>query len=118
MGNIYKGQRTVGRRVVTVDGEPLSPNTDLLENVGFDWGCEGLGATQLASALLAHHLGNAAAASELSPRFERAVVSNLGGEWQLTSADLEAAVQSLGGVRARSFNEVMRMTLPLRVWGF
>lgn len=93
----YRGDRTIDGIEVTVDGRPLDPRYDLkrLTSTGFEWTYEGQGPAQLALALLAEHLGDEARALALHEAFMRAVVANLGNEWELTSADLDAAVAAI-----------------------
>lgn len=93
----YRGDRTIDGIEVTVDGRPLDPRYDLkrLTSTGFEWTYEGQGPAQLALALLADHLGEEARALALYPAFMRAVVANLGNEWELSEADLAEAVAAL-----------------------
>jgi Family of unknown function (DUF6166) len=81
-----------------VDGRPLDPRYDVarLSATGFEWTYEGPGPSQLALALLADHLGDAAEALRLAPAFARDTVTMLDNSWQLTSADIESA---LGRIR-------------------
>lgn len=93
----YEGGRSLAGAVVTVDGAPLSPRYDLkrLSPTGFEWTYEGAGPAQLALALLADHLGDDARALALYPAFMKAVVAELDNSWELTSADIDAALASL-----------------------
>ena len=95
----YAGDRTIDGIVVTVDGQPLSPSTDLLRltDYGFEWSYEGPEPAQLAFALLYDHLADAAVASDLHKAFMHRVVANFDNEWELTSADLDDAVNILRG---------------------
>lgn len=94
----YIGGRSLAGAEVTVDGVPLDPRYDLkrLSRAGFEWTYEGNGPAQLALALLADHLGDDARALALYQPFMRAVVAELDNSWELTSADIEAALALLG----------------------
>lgn len=93
----YRGDRTIDGVVVTVEGRPLDPRYDLrrLTRTGFEWTYEGAGPAQLALALLADHLGDDQRALELHDAFMKAIVANLGNEWELTEADMAKAVDAL-----------------------
>lgn len=95
----YVGGRSLAGAQVTVDGKPLDPRYDLkrLSPTGFEWTYEGNGPAQLALALLADHTGNDSRALALYDRFMRAVVAELDNSWELTSADIEAALEGIGG---------------------
>ena len=94
----YLGGRSLAGAEVTVDGKPLDPRFDLkrLSPMGFEWTYEGNGPAQLALALLADHLGDDARALALYQPFMRAVVAELDNAWELTSADIEIALEGLG----------------------
>ena len=94
----YTGGRSLDGAVVTVDGEPLPPRYDLkrLSPAGFEWTYEGAGPAQLALALLADHFGDDSRALALYEDFMRAVVAELDNSWELTSAEIDAAVAALG----------------------
>jgi hypothetical protein len=96
---IYEGGRSLAGAVVTVDGAPLAPRFDLkrLSPTGFEWTYEGAGPAQLALALLADHLGDDARALALYDAFMRRVVADLDNSWQLSSAEIAAAIAELGG---------------------
>ena len=96
---VYRGGRSLDGAVVTVDGKPLSPRYDLkrLSATGFEWTYEGGGPAQLALALLADHLGDDARALVLHEPFMRRVVAELDNSWELTSADIDAALAELSG---------------------
>jgi hypothetical protein len=98
MEKTYVGGRGLAGAEVTVDGVPLDPRFDLkrLSPTGFEWTYEGKGPAQLALALLADHLGDDARALALHRPFMRAVVAELDNSWELTSADIEAALAALG----------------------
>jgi Family of unknown function (DUF6166) len=90
----YQGARALDGALVTVDGRQLDPRYDIarLSSTGFEWTYEGPGPSQLALALLADHLGDAAEALRLMPAFSRDTVAMLDNSWQLTSADIDAAL--------------------------
>jgi hypothetical protein len=95
----YVGGRSLSGAQVTVDGTPLDPRFDLkrLSPTGFEWTYEGNGPAQLALALLADHLGDDARALALYEPFMRAVVAELDNSWELTSADIDAALKGIDG---------------------
>jgi hypothetical protein len=95
---IYVGGRSLAGAEVTVDGTALDPRFDLkrLSPAGFEWTYEGNGPAQLALALLADHLGDDPRALQLYEPFMRAVVAELDNSWELTSAEIDAALASLG----------------------
>ena len=95
----YRGGRSLDGAVVTVDGRPLLPRYDLkrLSSTGFEWTYEGAGPAQLALALLADHLGDDAQALALCEPFMRRVVAELDNSWELTAADIDAALAELEG---------------------
>jgi hypothetical protein len=95
----YVGGRSLAGAEVTVDGKPLDPRFDLkrLSPTGFEWTYEGNGPAQLALALLADYLGDDARALALYDPFMRAVVAELDNSWELTSADIDAALRGIGG---------------------
>jgi hypothetical protein len=94
----YVGGRSLAGAEVTVDGKPLDPRFDLkrLSPTGFEWTYKGNGPAQLALALLADHLGDDGRALALYEAFMRAVVAELDNSWELTSAEIDAALASLG----------------------
>ncbi len=93
----YAGDRTIDGIVVTVDGEPLDPRTELRHfgELGFEWTYEGRESRQLALAILADHLSDDARAIELSEAFMRAVVAYFDNTWEMTSADVDAAIEAI-----------------------
>ena len=95
---LYRGGRSLDGAVVTVDEKPLDPRYDLtrLTATGFEWTYEGGGPAQLALALLADHIGDDARALGLYEPFMRAVVAELDNSWELSSADIDAALAALG----------------------
>jgi Family of unknown function (DUF6166) len=94
----YVGGRSLAGAEVTVDGRPLDPRFDLkrLSPAGFEWTYEGNGPAQLALALLADHLDDDAKALRLYEPFMRAVVAELDNSWELTSPEIDAALQGIG----------------------
>ena len=93
----YRGDRTIDGVQVTVDGRPLDPRTDLLllTRNDFEWSYEGPEPAQLALALLAEHLGDDARAKRLYDGFMKRVVANFGNEWEMTGADIDAALEEM-----------------------
>jgi hypothetical protein len=102
----FSGDRTIDGVKVTVDGQPLDPRLDLHRYTanGFEWSYEGDEPRQLALAILAEHLSDSAGAKALVEPFMKAVVANFGNEWEMTSADIAAALEALrgGSLRAAS----------------
>jgi hypothetical protein len=94
---IYRGGRSLDGAIVTVDGQPLPPRHDLrrLSSAGFEWTYEGAGPAQLALALLADHFGDDEKALALYQPFVREVVAELDNSWELSSADIDAALARL-----------------------
>jgi Family of unknown function (DUF6166) len=90
----FCGDRTIGGVKVTVDGQPLDQRLDLQRFTpnGFEWSYEGPEPRQLALAILAAHLADASEAKALTEPFMKGVVANFGNEWELTSADIDAAL--------------------------
>lgn len=95
----YQGDRTIDGIVVTVNGAPLADRRDIIDlsDDGFEWSFEGDAPAQLALAILADHLGDAAKAKRLYQPFMREIVANFANEWKMTSDDVAQAVQALGG---------------------
>jgi hypothetical protein len=95
---IYRGDRTIDGVVVTVDGRPLPPRLDLkrLSDTGFEWSYEGAEPAQLALAILAEHYGDGAKALADHQAFMKAVVANFDNEWEMSAADIDAALTTLG----------------------
>jgi hypothetical protein len=91
---VYEGGRSLDGAVGTVDGAPLEPRFDIRQfsKMGFEWTYEGDGPRQLALALLADHLGDPQRALAFTEGFMREVVAVLDNAWQLTSADIDAAL--------------------------
>lgn len=97
----YCGDRTIDGVDVTVDGQPLEERTDLLSlsRNGFEWGYEGPEAAQLALAILADHYDDGARAKADHEIFMVRVVANFGNEWEMTSADIDAALDAMRSTR-------------------
>jgi hypothetical protein len=95
----YHGGRSLEGAIVTVDGEPLRPRYDIrrLSSTGFEWTYVGPEPAQLALALLADHLRDAKKALALYQPFMKRVVAELDNSWELTSADIDAALKEIGG---------------------
>ncbi|WP_294923541.1 DUF6166 domain-containing protein [uncultured Paracoccus sp.] len=98
----YTGDRTIDGVVVEVNGQDLPSHTDVkrFTNADYEWGYEGLAATQLAFALLYDHSGDASLAIRLARPFMREVTANFGNEWEMTSADMDSAITRLETVGA------------------
>ena len=94
---IYAGDRTIDGIVVTADGEPLDERSELrrFSENGFEWTYEGSASRQLALAILADHLGDDARALELCEVFMREVVAYFDNTWEMTSADVDAAIEAI-----------------------
>ncbi|MFH0298286.1 DUF6166 domain-containing protein [Bradyrhizobium sp. 31Argb] len=93
----FCGDRTIDGVVVTVDGRPLDQRLDLHRYTanGFEWSYEGEEPRQLSLAILAEHLSDTAAAKALVEPYMKAVVANFGNEWEMSSADIDAALAAL-----------------------
>lgn len=94
----YRGDRTIDGVIVTVDGRPLPPGTDIkrLSDTGFEWSYEGAEPAQLALAILADYYGDADRALADHHAFMKAVVANFDNEWEMSEADIAAALEALG----------------------
>jgi len=95
----YVGKRTIDGLVVTVNGQMLAERYELkrFTKNGFEWAYEGDSPQQLALAILAHHLGDDERAVRLSGPFMKTVVANLDNDWELSGADIDAALQEVAG---------------------
>jgi hypothetical protein len=95
----YQGKRTIDGLVVTVDGKPLGEHYEVkrFTSFGFEWTYEGDSPQQLALAILADYLGDNDRAIRLAEPFMKRVVANLDNDWQLSGAEIEAAVGILEG---------------------
>jgi len=93
----YAGRRTIDGLIVTVDGRPLATHDEVksFTKYGFEWAYEGASPQQLALAILVDHLGDGDKALRLSEPFMQQVVANLDNDWQLTGADIDAALRQL-----------------------
>ena len=95
----YEGKRTIDGLVVTADGAPLDERYDVSQFTkwGFEWSYEGESPQQLALAILAHHLGDDERALRQSEAFMKDVVANFDNDWELTGAEIDAALAQLEG---------------------
>lgn len=93
----YSGDRTIDGIQVLVDGAALDERVDLkpICTDGFEWGFEGAASQQLALAILADHLADDATALGLYEAFTAEIVANFANEWEMTSADVQDAVDAL-----------------------
>ena len=100
----FCGDRTIDGVKVTVDGKPLDQRLDIQKFTpnGFEWSYEGPEPRQLALAILAAHLDDAAKAKELVDPFMTAVVANFGNDWEMTSADIDAALAAIQRQQTRA----------------
>jgi Family of unknown function (DUF6166) len=100
----FCGDRTIDGVKVTVDGSPLDQRLDIQKFTpnGFEWSYEGPEPRQLALAILAAHLDDAAKAKALVEPFMTAVVANFGNEWEMTSADIDAALAAIQRQQAQA----------------
>lgn len=88
----YTGDRTIDGIEVLAEGAPLPVGEKLFSANGFEWGYEGPEPMQLAFALLRDHLGDPGRAEALAPAFMRAVVASLANTWELSGAEIAAAL--------------------------
>jgi Family of unknown function (DUF6166) len=93
----FCGDRTIDGVLVTVDGVPLDQRLDLHRYTGngFEWSYEGPEPRQLSLAILAAHLKDPVEAKALVEPFMKAVVANFGNEWEMSAADIDAALAVL-----------------------
>ena len=96
-GKVYAGERTIDGALVTVDGEVLDEHFEVrtFTDHGFEWSYEGDGPRQLALAILADHLGDAQAALREVEPFMQRVVANFDNDWEMTSADIDRALENI-----------------------
>lgn len=83
---------------VTIDGAPLDPRFDLRIHspTGFECGYGGSGSSQLALALLAHHLGDDNRALDLYQDFKWKVVAGMPKSgWTLSASQIDDALRTL-----------------------
>jgi hypothetical protein len=94
---VYEGKRTIDGLVVTVDGQPLDEHYEVKRFTKFDfeWTYEGDSPQQLALAILVDYLSDNARAVRLSEPFMKTIVANLDNDWQLTGAEVDAAIRSI-----------------------
>lgn len=99
----YVGDRTIDGVQVRADGQPLPAGDEVraFSANGFEWSYEGPEPRQLALALLLHHLGAPERALPLVEPFMKAVVANFDNEWEMDSADVQDAIDALGGAGGR-----------------
>ncbi len=99
----YAGARTIDGVQVTVDGRRLDERYDVerFTSNGFEWGYSGNESRQLALALLMDHLGDEAEALGRCEAFMRHVVANLDNDWELSSAEIAAALREIADGSAR-----------------
>ncbi|MDW3205349.1 MAG: DUF6166 domain-containing protein [Alphaproteobacteria bacterium] len=92
----YTGTRAFEGLDVRVGGDPLDPRTDLktYSKNGFEWSFEGASPQQLALAILADAIDDATAV-RLSRDFMIEIVANFDNDWEMTEADVKAAVKAL-----------------------
>lgn len=93
----YSGERTIDGVRVTVDGREIDPRYEVrtYTDHGFEWSYEGDGPRQLALAILAEHMGDAVKALEYVEPFMQRVVANFDNDWEMTSADIERALENI-----------------------
>ncbi|GMG82410.1 hypothetical protein LNKW23_16230 [Paralimibaculum aggregatum] len=97
-GKRYVGERTIDGCQVLVDGEPLDEALEVraISSDGFEWSYEGEGPEQLAFAILYDHFGDAERASARCTSFMRAVVANFNNDWEMTTHDIDRALENIG----------------------
>ena len=95
---IYQGKRTIDGLIVTVDGQPLGEHYEVrrFTKFGFEWTYEGDSPRQLALAILVDYLGDDPRAIRLSELFMKEVIANLDNDWQLSGAQIDAALSGIG----------------------
>src|SRR6201985_1660228 len=100
----FCGDRTIDGVKVTIDGKPLDQRLDIQKFTpnGFEWSYEGPEPRQLALAILAAHLRDAGPHKARVEPFMTAVVANFGNEWEMTSADIDAALVAIQRLQARA----------------
>jgi hypothetical protein len=87
---VYSGDRTIDGVVVQVDGKKFRASER--QDRSFEWGYEGASPLELSRALLIDHLGDTRQAEILATSFMREVVANFANEWQMTSEDIDLAL--------------------------
>lgn len=93
----YRGERTIDGVLVTADGQPVDEGYAVrtYTDHGLEWSYEGDGPRQLALALLLDHLGAADKALAVVEPFMVRVVANFDNDWEMTSADVERALENV-----------------------
>ena len=93
----YRGERTIDGVLVTVDGGAIDEGyaTRTYTDRGLEWSYEGDGPRQLALALLLDHFGEADKALAMVEPFMVRVVANFDNDWEMTSADIERALENI-----------------------
>jgi Family of unknown function (DUF6166) len=96
-GKIYRGERTIDGVLVTADGQPIDEGHAVrtYTDHGLEWSYEGDGPQQLALAILFDHFGEPEKALALAEPFMRRVVANFDNDWEMTSADVERALENI-----------------------
>ena len=119
----YKGVRSRGDWLVTVDGSPLPPRLDLKNHSpeGFAWGYLGSGPAQLGLAILAYHFADTSATQEqadlkalqLYQSFKEKLIAPLPEEgWQFETYIVADTVELILKEEARrTFDRVVQLEL-------
>lgn len=96
-GRTYRGERTIDGVLVTVDERPIDEGYAVrtYTDHGLEWSYEGDGPRQLALALLLDHFGEPGKALEMVEPFMVRVVANFDNDWEMTSADVERALENI-----------------------
>lgn len=99
----FTGDRTISGVEVRVDGQLLDEHLDVMQlcKDGFEWSYEGDAPAQLALAILCEHFGDPAKAKAAYKGFMEGVVANFNNEWEMTSADIDRALENITSVLAR-----------------
>lgn len=92
----YTGARTFDGIEVLIDGRPLDPRRELktFSLNSFEWSYEGNESAQLALALIADAVDEPTALRLAEP-FMREIVANFDNEWEISQAQIQAAVDAL-----------------------
>ena len=95
---VYRGDRTLDGLKVSVDREPLDLHLGVkaISENGFEWGYEGPEPAQLALAILCDHYGDPDKAARNADDFMKRVVANFNNEWEMTSEDVDTALDNIG----------------------
>jgi hypothetical protein len=96
--SVFLGSRTIDGVQVTVDGQPIDPAFDLgtFGSGLFEWSYEGEGPMQLSLAILKEYHKDGQKALRDADYFMRAVVANLGNDWELTTDNIRDALSNAG----------------------